>query len=227
MANSVTGNALAAGTGASTALAAIHLDHLIALDGATQKYPEQAVADSIIAKMIAKGDPATPSTFDCTTDSLQALSDKLGGMSGDGGAAQDDSVKASLDLAHIDLDAILADTDAMFTLSQTEGTLTADGTEQNIVINNAPAGVFKPLVIKISLENMEAGDTTVIKVYDRMVAAGDLEVMDVQTYTGADGGLADGRKGIYVTLQPNKNGFKVTLNCDHARDFRWEYLYEA
>ena len=85
-------------TEADTALSDIKLDHLLNLDGATSKFPEQIVADSIIAKIIAKGDPATPSSYDCTTDSLEALSDKVGAFSGDGGANADDSVKALLDI---------------------------------------------------------------------------------------------------------------------------------
>ena len=93
----------------TTAIAADDLDHLLELDGTTQKYPENCVNDSIIAKMLCKGDPATISTYDCTTDSQEMLSDKLGGFSGDGGAAQDDSVKASMDLAHIDLDTIITE----------------------------------------------------------------------------------------------------------------------
>ncbi len=64
-------------TAADAALTADNLNHLLLLDGATSKYPEQCVADSVIAKIIAKGDPATPSTYDCTTDSLEALSDAI------------------------------------------------------------------------------------------------------------------------------------------------------
>jgi hypothetical protein len=93
---------------AEDALEGEDLDHLLKLDSAAQKYPENCATDSVVAKMIAKGDPAVPSTYDCTTDSQQALSDKLGGFSGDGGAAQDDSAKASLDLAHTDLDTIIS-----------------------------------------------------------------------------------------------------------------------
>lgn len=123
---------------AEDALEGEKLNHLMALDGATQKYPEQAAADSTIAKMIAKGDPATPSSYDCTTDSQEALSDKLGGFSGDGGADQDDSVKASLDLAHTDLDDIITalttidnflDTEVAAILADTgtDGVVIADG----------------------------------------------------------------------------------------------------
>jgi len=86
------------------------LDHLMKLDSADQAYPVNCADDSVIAKMLCKGDPATIATYDCQTDSQEMLSDKLGGFSGDGGAADDDSVKASLDLAHTDLDTIITDT---------------------------------------------------------------------------------------------------------------------
>lgn len=63
------------------AIAADDLDHLLELDGAAQKYPENCATDSIIAKLIAKGDPAVPSTYDCTTDSLEAISDAIAAIS--------------------------------------------------------------------------------------------------------------------------------------------------
>ncbi|KKN14942.1 hypothetical protein LCGC14_0991010 [marine sediment metagenome] len=65
--------ALAAGTGVTTATAAIFLDNIMALDGATQIYPENAVEDSTICKMLADDDPANCSTYDNTTDSLEAI----------------------------------------------------------------------------------------------------------------------------------------------------------
>jgi len=119
--------------------------------------------------------------------------------------------------------------DAMFTLAETGGTLTADGTEQNVVIANAPSAVFMPLTIKIDLDNMAGGDTTVIKIYDRIKSGGTLQQVDYQSYTGADGGLADGSKVIYISLKENRFGFKVTLQqtAGTNRDYDWEYLYES
>lgn len=63
---------------AEDALEGEDLDHLLKLDGATQKYPENCADDSIIAKLIAKGDPAVASSFSNATDSLEAISDKAG-----------------------------------------------------------------------------------------------------------------------------------------------------
>ncbi len=59
------------------ALEAEDLDHLLKIDGATQKYPENCATDSIIAKLIVKADPAVPSQYDNSTDSLEAISDKV------------------------------------------------------------------------------------------------------------------------------------------------------
>lgn len=49
------------------------LDHFFGLDGATQVYPENAVDDSILAKILSKSDPANVSDYDNTTDSLEAI----------------------------------------------------------------------------------------------------------------------------------------------------------
>lgn len=64
-------------TAARAAIDDAELDHLCELDGATQVYPENAVNDSIIAKILCKGDPATINTYDCQTDSLEAISDLI------------------------------------------------------------------------------------------------------------------------------------------------------
>ena len=60
---------------ATDAIEADNLDHLLMLDGATQKYPEQCETDSILAKILVKADPAIPSQFDNSTDSLEAIRD--------------------------------------------------------------------------------------------------------------------------------------------------------
>ena len=121
-------------------------------------------------------------------------------------------------------------------LTETGGTVTAatlsDGLEHNIVINNAPGAVFKPLTVKVNLNNMVALDTIVIKVYERMSAAGALELScEPVTYIGIDGGLAGGKTQITINLDPNRYGFKVTLQqtvigVGGYKDFVWEYYAE-
>ena len=85
---------------------------LAATDGAASTLAAANVADgSIIAKLASKAaNGATPEAFNCTTDSLEALSDKIGAFTGDGGADQGDSIKADLDLINDLVDGIEAKT---------------------------------------------------------------------------------------------------------------------
>ncbi len=119
---------------------------------------------------------------------------------------------------------------AIPTLQETGGTLTgAGGGEQNIVIQDAPAGVFKPLRLKISLGGMLAGDTTVIRQYSRLSSGGAMEIEDYAPYVGADGGLLNGKTVIIINIPENRFGFKITLDETVAgtRDYVWEYFEEA
>ena len=63
---------------ATDALEADDLDHLInAADGGTHVYPDSVAQDSIFAYIMAKGDPALATSYNNTTDSLEAISDKV------------------------------------------------------------------------------------------------------------------------------------------------------
>ncbi len=92
-----------------SALVTYKLDHLVSAADGTGAYPATLANDSIIAMQMCKGATATPSTFDNTTDSQEAISDKLGAFAGTSGAGATESAKALLDLVHTDVDAILAD----------------------------------------------------------------------------------------------------------------------
>jgi hypothetical protein len=52
-----------------------NLDHFLGLDGATQVYPENAVDDSMLAKVLTKSDPANISDYDNSIHSLEAMGD--------------------------------------------------------------------------------------------------------------------------------------------------------
>ena len=52
---------------------------------------------------------------------------------------------------------------AILRLTETGGTLTADGTEQTVCIIDTPLGAFKPLKVKVDCTNMTWGDTTIIR----------------------------------------------------------------
>lgn len=113
---------------------------------------------------------------------------------------------------------------ALLVLSSTGGTVTANGQEQTLYIDDEPLGCWEPLVLWVDLDNMQAGDTTNIRAYHRLRDGGALELWDYNSYTGADGGLTNGRTAIKVDLGPNRHGFQVTLEQSAGvnRDYDWE-----
>lgn len=105
--------------------------------------------------------------------------------------------------------------------AETGGTLTADGTEQTVYINNTPAGIFEPLIVNIDCTNMAAGDVTVLRAYYRIAAGGNLIKKDEVTLNGAqDPDLKN------IILEPNRYGVQVTLEqtAGTNRDYDWEAI---
>jgi hypothetical protein len=105
--------------------------------------------------------------------------------------------------------------------AETGGTLTADGTEQTVYINNAPSGVFEPLIANIDCTNMAAGDVTVLRTYYRIASGGNLIKKDEVTLNGAqDPALKN------IILEPNRYGIQVTLEqtAGTNRDYDWEVV---
>jgi hypothetical protein len=119
---------------------------------------------------------------------------------------------------------------AEFTLQETGGTITADGTEQTLYINDNPLGCFAPRTLFVDLDNMLAGDTTVIRVYYRLRAGGGLQLWDYHIYTGVDGGLASNRKLISADLLPTRFGVQITLEQTATgngySNYDWEVFTE-
>lgn len=124
---------------------------------------------------------------------------------------------------------IQARINALLTLSETGGTLTADGTEQTLYIDNAPLGVHKPRTIFIDLDNMDQGDTTELRVYYRLNAGGGLQLLDFNQYVGADGGLANSVKLVAIALYETRFGVQVTLEQTVGvnRDYDWSIFAEV
>lgn len=100
---------------------------------------------------------------------------------------------------------------AMPTLSETGGSLLTDGTEQLLYVRDAPMSVFDPRVVMIGLDDMVALDNLQVRIYYRLSDGGAWHLQDYAQYTGADGGLADGRKMIVVELAPCRHGVEVTV----------------
>jgi hypothetical protein len=118
---------------------------------------------------------------------------------------------------------------AELTLQETGGSVTTDGTEQTLYINNAPLGIFRPVVLYVDLDAMLLGDTTVFRVYYRIAAGGGLQLIDYSSYAGADGGLANSLKLIAIDLGPVRYGVMVTIQRTVAGDraYPWEVFVEA
>lgn len=108
--------------------------------------------------------------------------------------------------------------------TETGGTLTADGTEQDVYINNAPASVYEPLIVNIDCTNMAAGDSVILRVYYRIAPGGNMIKKDQITLNGdQDPDLKN------VILEPNRYGVQVTLEQTAGvnRDFDWEAIYRG
>ena len=122
------------------------------------------------------------------------------------------------------VDQIHALVSATLTIQSTGGTLTADGSEQNLYYDNEPLGVMSPIALLLDLELMEAGDTIEVKVYHRLSDAGNLRLFAFYTWTGADGSLDNDEKIDQIDFYPNRHGFRITLDqtAGTNREYPWE-----
>lgn len=128
-------------------------------------------------------------------------------------------------------DAILEDTTAIREVTDSEailteqaGQITTTGAEQTIYINNAPAGVFRPVCVKVDFFNQTATETVVLRTYYRIAVGGGMALQDEVTYAGAQDpeliniDLEPNRYGVWVTIQ------RTVIGVDRAYDF--EVFYE-
>ena len=115
---------------------------------------------------------------------------------------------------------------ALLTLTETGGTVTTTGpgNEDNAYINNAPAGVFEPRVVKINFTNQTAAETVVVRTYHRDEALGGWIKDDEETFTGVQDPLSKN-----IDLEPNRFGIKVTIErtAGAAKAYKWEVFYEV
>ncbi len=101
---------------------------------------------------------------------------------------------------------------------RTDGTLTADGTEQ-IIYEVTPTVTLVPDSITMSAANLVGGDAITLRMYAKLKSGGSYELIDSQVYSGAKTIPA-----INITGQPNRYGWKVTLEqtAGTNRDYDWE-----
>lgn len=133
-------------------------------------------------------------------------------------------LQADVDEILIDTDAIREVTNAEAVLEETGGALTTDGNVQNLYINEAPAGMFRPVCVKIDFTNHTATETVVVKTHYRIVPGGVHIEQDTVTYAGVVS-----PELINIDLEPNRFGIKVTIQktAGTNRAYDWEVFYEA
>ena len=113
---------------------------------------------------------------------------------------------------------------ALLTLTETGGTIATDGTVQDVYINNAPASVYTPKILKIDFTNHTAGETVVVRISYRIKTAGNLIKQIETTYAGVQDPLL-----INIDLEDNRYGVKVTIEKTGGanRDYDWEVVYKV
>ena len=123
-----------------------------------------------------------------------------------------------------DVDAIEAIAEAEAILEETGGTITTDGTEQNVYINNAPGGIYVPRWFNINFANHTVTEAVTIRVYYRNVDGGGWVQDDSQGFVGVPVNLL-----ISVQLKPARYGCRVTVEktAGTNRAYVWEIFYEV
>jgi len=118
---------------------------------------------------------------------------------------------------------VVAIASAIFTLTETGGTLTTDGTEQDVYISNAPVGLYTPKFVFVDFTNHTAGETVVVKSYYRIKSGGGWIENTLDTYVGVQS-----PELIHLVLKDTRYGIKVTVNKTGGanRSYDWEVIYE-
>jgi len=131
---------------------------------------------------------------------------------------------ADVVLLQADVTDILAVTNALPTLSETGGTVTTDGTEQNVYVNTTPLGEFRPIAVVINFTAQQAGEETIVRqYYDNAPGGAGLLLADELTFVGV---IAPAM--IIIDLDPNRYGVAVTIErtVGAARAYPWDVHYE-
>ncbi len=135
-----------------------------------------------------------------------------------------DNLDADVVLLQADVDAIEALMVAEAILEETGGELTTDGTTQTIYINNAPAGIYRPICAIIDFANHTATETVVLRVLYRIAPAGPLTVHDELAFVGVtDDAL------VIIDLSPTRYGIQIVIEktAGTNRAYDWTVFYEV
>jgi len=177
-------DALTAGTGASTALGTAALDHIMQTADGTGAYPASAANDSVVAMVMSKSNPAAASSYDNTTDSLEAISDALGAGTG---------ATAALAAAHLDHVFQTADGTGVYPASVAE-----DSALAMILSKSNPAVATSYSNLTDSLEAISDQGQKIDLVTLGTVAAGSMASIVERCCEKSDGAVLAGADAIFT-----------------------------
>jgi hypothetical protein len=109
-------------------------------------------------------------------------------------------------------------------LYETGDTLTTDGNEQTLYVNESPSGVFDPVCVMIDFTAQTVTETVTVKVYYRIKSGGNYILLDEDEFIAAqDPDLK------LIELEPNRFGIKITIEktAGTNRAYDWEVHYYA
>ena len=132
------------------------------------------------------------------------------------------------DLVIVDgiVDAIRAVTDALPVLTAAVGnvTTTVINTEYDLYVNNAPLGVYKPILLTVNFLNQQAGETVIIRRYRRDTDGGVWSLLDTSDpYAGVQVPVM-----VKIDLEAVRFGIRNTIERTGgiARAYPWAAFYE-
>jgi len=122
----------------------------------------------------------------------------------------------TIDVISAQITALQASINAIPVLTETGGTLTTDGTEQNVYINDAPAGVYQPRIVSL--------DFTRVRTYYRETSGGGYIKRGDKTFAGVQDPLSK-----EIILRENRYGIKVTIEktAGANKAYIWEVFYKV
>lgn len=113
---------------------------------------------------------------------------------------------------------------SLLTLQETGGTITTDGTEQEVYRVEDPMGIFEPVKVVIDFSNQTGSEVVVVRTYYRISGSGTFVKKDELSYSGEqDPPLKN------VELEPNRHGIRVSLQrlAGSAIAYEWEAHFRS
>jgi len=124
----------------------------------------------------------------------------------------------------LDIDQMSDNLNSTGVMYETGGSITTTGAEQTLLIMDDPLGIALVSAVIVDFDAMVGGDTIVFRTYYRIGVGGGMLLMDYDSYTGIDGGLANGEVLADVGGAIYRHGYQLTIQrtagADHT--YTWE-----